>query len=231
MKANDKFPKILYIVVITSFIIPVIYLTLKIILMANGIWEDPRPISDFSLMLLECILGILAINLPSILEKRLNFEIPKSLLIFYLIFLYCAITLGEVRDFYYRIPHWDTILHAMSSLMSGSFGFMVVDILNRDKHTSMNLSPIFVALFAFCFGCTIGSLWEIYEFSFDGILGLNMQKFRLENGTELIGHAALSDTMKDIIVDSLGALIASIIGYFNLKIEIKRSKETSLNEE
>ena len=231
MKANDKFPKILYIVVITSFIIPVIYLTLKIILMANGIWEDPRPISDFSLMLLECILGILAINLPSILEKRLNFEIPKLLLIFYLIFLYCAITLGEVRDFYYKIPHWDTILHAMSSLMSGSFGFMVVDILNRDKHTSMNLSPIFVALFAFCFGCTIGSLWEIYEFSFDGILGLNMQKFRLENGTELIGHAALSDTMKDIIVDSLGALIASIIGYFNLKIEAKRSKETSMNEE
>ena len=143
----------------------------------------------------------------------------------YIIFLYCAITLGEVRNFYYHVPHWDTILHGLSSLMSGSFGFMVVDILNKDKHTSFNLSPLFLAVFAFCFGCSIGTLWEIYEYSFDALLGLNMQKFRLEDGTELVGHAALSDTMKDIIVDCAGALIASVIGYFNLKLEKLKSKQ------
>ena len=67
----------------------------------------------------------------------------------YLVFLYCAIFLGEVRDFYYRVPHWDTILHTFSGIMLGFFGFMVIDILNRDKNTSVNLSPIFVSLFAF----------------------------------------------------------------------------------
>ncbi len=226
MKKQDKLSKILYFIVLISFIIPIIYLIIKIILMSNGIWEDSRPVSDYTLMLLECVLGVLVINLPSILERHFKFEIPKTLFILYLVFLYCAITLGEVRNFYYRFEHWDTVLHAMSSLMSGTFGFMVVDILNRDKHTSMNLSPIFVALFAFCFGVSIGSLWEIYEYSFDGILGLNMQKFRLENGSELIGHAALSDTMKDIIVDTVGALIASIIGYFNLKIEGRKNKKS-----
>lgn len=100
--------------------------------------------------------------------------------------------------------------------MAGTFGFMVVSILNRDEHTSLNLSPIFVALFAFCFAVSIGCLWEIYEFAFDGVLGLNMQKFMLEDGTLLIGREALSDTMEDIIVDCIGAFVASVAGYISI---------------
>lgn len=217
--------KLLYFAVLISFILPIAYLIVKIILMSSAVITDPRPISDYVLMLLECILGIIVIHLPAFLEKKFSFVVPKTLYIMYIIFLYCAITLGEVRNFYYHVPHWDTILHGLSSLMSGSFGFMVVDILNKDKHTSFNLSPLFLAVFAFCFGCSIGTLWEIYEYSFDALLGLNMQKFRLEDGTVLIGHAALSDTMKDIIVDCAGALIASVIGYFNLKLEKLKSKQ------
>ena len=224
MTKKFNFTKFLYFTVLISFILPIAFLIGKIILISTDVITDHRAVSDYTLMLLECILGIVVIHLPAFLEKKFSFEIPKTLYIMYLIFLYCAITLGEVRNFYYIVPHWDTILHGFSSLMSGAFGFMVVDILNKDKHTTFNLSPMFVAVFAFCFGATIGTVWEIYEYSFDAILGLNMQKFRLEDGTELIGHAALSDTMKDIIVDSIGALLASIIGYFNLKIEKRKAK-------
>lgn len=46
-------------------------------------------------------------------------------------FLYCAVFLGEVRNFYYVVPFWDVILHAFSSLMLGFFGLMVISILNR----------------------------------------------------------------------------------------------------
>ena len=81
----------------------------------------------------------------------------------------------------------------------------------------MNLSPLFVVIFSFCFAVTLGVVWEIYEFTFDGVLGLNMQKFALESGEALIGRAALVDTMKDLIVDALGAFIMSIIGYISLK--------------
>ena len=225
MKDKRKFSKILYFAVLISFILPVIYLVIKIILISNGVSSDVRPISDYSLMLLECLLGIIVIHIPSILEKKFSFEIPYALNIMYLVFLYCAITLGEVRDFYYRVPHWDTILHTLSGVMLGFFGFMVIDILNRDKNTSVNLSPIFVSLFAFCFAVSIGLVWEIYEYSFDGILGLNMQKFRLEDGTELIGRAALSDTMDDIIVDALGALSASVYGFIHLKVRQRKNLE------
>ena len=74
-----------------------------------------------------------------------------------------------------------------------------------------------MALFAFCFAVTIGVFWEIYEFTFDGVLQLNMQKFMLENGDKLVGRSALADTMKDLIVDCLGAFIVSFMGYISLK--------------
>ena len=101
--------------------------------------------------------------------------------------------------------------------MLGALGFSFINILNNENTAYMHLSPIFVAIFSFCFAVTLGALWEIYEFSFDGLLGLNMQKFALENHVALVGREALKDTMKDIIVDCLGAFTVSLIGYISLR--------------
>ena len=120
-----------------------------------------------------------------------------------------------------NLPGWDNILHGFSSLMLGFFGFMVITILNRDEHVMLHLSPMFSCVFAFCFALTIGCIWEIYEYTFDGLLGLNMQKFMLADGTLLVGHSALTDTMKDIIIDALGALTASVFGYISIKKDKK----------
>lgn len=228
--------RILYSVVLVSFIFPIIYLIVKIAIndfdAADVSDVSYRSRADYVLMLLECILGVIVIHLPQILTKKLKIEIPQPMYVLYIVFLYCAIFLGEVRSFYYTVPHWDDILHACSSMMTGTFGFMVVSILNKKtKNVMIHLSPFFVALFAFCFSLTIGALWEIYEFSFDGLLSLNMQKFLLEDGTPLVGRAALSDTMKDIIIDTFGALLASVFGYIGLKhengwIHTYMSKET-----
>lgn len=209
-----------YLITLASFILPIGYIIYRIIQAPVVAPEDSLGVrikSDYVLMLVECMLGIVVIHLPSLLEKQFKFELPTALYLMYILFLYCAITLGEVRDYYYHVPHWDTILHTMSSVMAGVFGFTVVAMLNRNENTAISLSPFFVALFAFCFAVTLGILWEIYEYSFDGLLGLNMQKFRTADGTLLVGHEALTDTMKDIIVDTLGALAASVAGYFSLK--------------
>jgi hypothetical protein len=40
-----------------------------------------------------------------------------------------------------------------------------------------------------------------------------MQQYISPDGTVLIGHYAVIDTMKDLIVDALGALVISIVGY------------------
>ena len=136
--------------------------------------------------------------------------------ILYFVFYTVQYILGG-KELYFLIPHWDSILHAFSGAMLGALGFSLVSILNGSKRLKLNLSPFFVSLFAFCFALAAGTVWEIYEYTFDGLLSLNMQKFALEDGTLLVGRQALSDTMKDLIVDALSALIISIIGFFTIK--------------
>lgn len=217
---KEKWNKRIARYVLFSFIIPIIFLIYKIItspsLVTNNL-VTTRVKSDYVLMLIQCILGIFAMILPSILSKKLKLSIPSNMYMIFIIFLYCAIFLGEVRNFYYTVPNWDTILHTFSGAMLGALGFSFISLLNKQENLHFQLTPIFVAFFSFCFAVTLGALWEIYEFSFDGLLGLNMQKFSLENGTLLIGRDALRDTMKDIIVDCIGALFMSIIGYISLK--------------
>ena len=177
--------------------------------------EDVRTKSDYMLMLIQCILGIFALFLPGLLEHKINIIIPSRMMIAYALFLYAAIYLGEFRDFYYVIPHWDNILHGFSGGMLGSLGFSLIVLLNKTDR--VHLSPIFVALFALCFAVSIGVIWEIYEFTVDGILGLNMQKYALRDGTPLIGRDAVADIMHDLIIDTIGAGIISVLGYISLK--------------
>ncbi|WP_312832706.1 hypothetical protein [Sedimentibacter saalensis] len=216
---KDKWKKIVGIMVFVSLLLSIVYATVKIIYAPAGtsseMYEKVR--SDYVLMLLQCILGIVVMAIPSIVEKKASIDIPNNMEIMYFIFLYCAIYLGEVRNFYYLIPNWDTILHAFSGAMLGALGFSLVSFLNDSEHTNIDLSPFFVALFAFCFALASGAVWEIYEFLADEILATNMQKYMLADGTILVGHAALMDTMEDFIVDSLSSLAVTIAGYYSIK--------------
>lgn len=152
---------------------------------------------------------------PSILKKRFRVYLPSSLQIIITLFIFAAQFLGELHDFYYRFPWWDNMLHCISGSVLGIIGFMFVYFLNKTHIKKTKLSPIFVALFAFCFSISIGVFWEIMEFSGDRLLGLNMQKFRLP------GEDGLIDTMTDLIVDTIGALIVTAIGYIYMKDEKK----------
>jgi len=173
--------------------------------------------SDYALMLLQCVMGVVVMMLPGILERKLRVVIPSGMLVAFAVFLFCGVYLGEVHYFYYKVPHWDTMLHTFSGFALGAVGFSLINILNKSESTPLSLSPAFAAVFAFCFAITIGVIWEIYEFTVDTLAGLNMQKYMLESGEMLIGRAALADTMKDLIVDALGALVISVVGYVSMK--------------
>ncbi len=169
--------------------------------------------SDYLLMSMQCASGLLVMMLPTFISRKFRLVVPNFMCVLYYIFLYLAVFLGEIFSFYYKIPYWDVLLHTMSGAMLGALGFILVDWLNQDARVKLSASPVFVSLFAFSFALAIGAMWEIYEFSFDAIFGLNMQKFRLENGAGLVGQAALVDTMKDIITDAVAAMAVSVIGY------------------
>ena len=179
--------------------------------------EHEKIKSDYALMIVQCVLGIVVMFLPSALERKLRIAIPGFMYDMFVVFLYAAIYLGEIRSFYYRIPHWDLILHGFGGLMLGALSFSVIALLNDAEKVKVNLSPTFVAVFAFCFAVAMGVVWEFYEFAVDGLLGLNMQKFALEDGQALVGRQALVNTMNDLIVDAAGAIVMSAVGYVSVK--------------
>lgn len=220
--------KILFVLLALS----VVYATYNLITAPSGISNKEYELvkSDYVLMILQCIVGMIVIFLPSQVEKKFGLNIPDTMEIMYFIFLFCAIYLGEVRNFYYKIPYWDTILHAFSAGMLGFLGFVIVDFFNKKQIKGTNLSPFFVCLFAFCFALTVGAVWEIYEYLADHILGTNMQKFMTASGTILTGHDALGDTMKDIIVDFIGAFVVVALGYVHLKREEKNKAKFNIKE-
>ena len=180
-------------------------------------------------------------------------DLPDTLEIVILLFIFAADILGEIAEFYIRVPHWDTALHTINGFLFAAVGFAIVNMLNEDKRVAMRLSPVSVALVAFCFSMTIGVLWEFFEWSADLLLGLDMQKdtilagissvmlhpdgkndpvsmegirdviLILEDGTQvklgLGGYLdiGLMDTMKDLLVNLIGAVVFSVIGYFYVK--------------
>ncbi|MDR3209145.1 MAG: hypothetical protein LBT36_00760, partial [Oscillospiraceae bacterium] len=116
--------------------------------------------------------------------------------------------------YYYSVPGWDTALHTLNGFLAAAIGVALIDILNRNDRFSIRMSPRFVAMVAFCFSMTIGVLWEFFEFGMDMFFGMNMQKDTLVNGLLDIG---LYDTMKDLLVNFIGAALFSVLGYFYIK--------------
>lgn len=217
-RQKRNWPFIFSILLFLSLAITIIFLIVKLIYAPSFTYENGKSTrSDYLLMLLQCTLGLVVMFLPTMIKKKFQIIVPDIIYIMYLIFLYFAIYLGEVYSFYYLIPFWDSILHGFSGAMLGAIGFSIINILNKEKLLMIKLSPLFVALFAFCFAVTLGVFWEIYEFTVDGLLGLNMQKFATQDGTLLIGREALIDTMKDLITDVVGALVMSSVGYISIK--------------
>jgi uncharacterized membrane protein YjdF len=201
-------------------LISTIFTAIRFILAPSGPTlpdQDFAVKSDYSLMLVQCVLGLFVMLLPGILQRKLKISIPSGMLVAYALFLFCGIYLGEVHYFYFRIPHWDTMLHTFSGFALGAVGLSIIGFLNKSESVPVSLSPAFAAIFAFCFAVALGAVWEIYEFLVDSVANLNMQKYMLANGEMLVGQAALADTMKDLIVDAFGALVISVVGYVSMK--------------
>lgn len=162
--------------------------------------------------------GIILITLgPLFLAKFFRVFIPTEFVLLTIAFVFASLFLGEVHDYYSRFWWWDIALHSGSGFLLGVVGFLLVHLLNETENIGVNMKPGFVAFFAFLFAVGMGALWEIFEFAMDGLFGLNMQKLMLGD------PSGLTDTMWDLVVATLGALIISILGYTYLKNPQKES--------
>jgi len=155
------------------------------------------------------ILGIMATMLaPLLAGHRFQIHVPSEFQILAIVFVFASLFLGEVRGYYHRLWWWDIALHTSSGLLLGIFGFLLVYVLNENRRAPLHMQPRFVALFACCFAIAVGAVWEIFEFSMDRLVGTQMQK-------PMAGDpSGLTDTMWDLVVDSLGAIVISLLGWW-----------------
>ena len=197
-----------------------------------------------------CFLSLLLFTIPTFIEDKFKIGIPSLLESIIYLFIFSAEILGEINNFYGNIPYWDTILHTINGFLAAGVGFSLVDILNKSSK-NIKLSPLYVAIVAFCFSMTIGVLWEFFEYGMDRYLRLDTQKDRIVNvistvkldpnndnkaviidnikETHIItdddeiviegGYLdiGINDTMKDLMVNFIGAVCFSTIGYLYIK--------------
>lgn len=229
-----------------------VYFILRILVIICMVLEFIRGDINNAFLCLLCLILFLA---PFFFEEKLNIDLPNTLEIIIMLFIFTAEIFGEINNFYNTIPHFDTLLHTINGFIAAGFGFALFDLLNSNID-SFNLSPLFLSIMAFCFSMTIGVLWELYEFGCDYNFRTDMQKDRviseistvnlneegkniavkvddieytiiyskdkdgnikeikIENGYLDIG---IIDTMKDLIVNFIGALCFSIFGYLYIK--------------
>ena len=123
-----------------------------------------------------CFLTLVLFAMPSLIERKLSIDLPDTLEIIILLFIYAAEILGEIRAYYIQYPGWDTMLHTLNGFLCAAIGFSLVDLLNRHEKLTLDLSPFFMAITAFCFSMTVGVLWEFFEYVMDTVFLYDMQK-------------------------------------------------------
>lgn len=123
-----------------------------------------------------CVLTLILFMLPSTLERKLDLDLPNTLGIIILLFIYAAEILGEIGAYYVTFPYWDTVLHTLNGFLCAAIGFSLLDILNRHNDVRFHLSPLYLAIMSFCFSMTVGVIWEFFECTMDQLFFLDMQK-------------------------------------------------------
>lgn len=220
-----------------------VHFTLRFIVLAMlavNLWEQ-----DYESAFI-CMLSLVLFLLPSFLEKRLRVQIPTLMEIVILLFIFGAEILGEMQNYYAQYPYWDTMLHTTNGFVCAAFGFSLIDVLSRNKQEKFRLSPLYLSLVAFCFSMTVGVLWEFFEYGMDVLFLTDMQKDTLlhtiasvdlaadgqmtvirditslaVNGQDLSVNGyldiGLHDTMADLFVNFIGAVLFSVLGFFYVR--------------
>ncbi|MFD0050391.1 hypothetical protein ACFVHQ_13840 [Actinomycetes bacterium NPDC127524] len=164
--------------------------------------------SGESFKYLVAIGGVVCGAIPLLLSlfTKLKFNLPIT--ISYLIFLFGSQFLGSISG-WYGLGWWDTFLHFISG---GILAFAGIALYERLLHRGAGegISAWFVFLYTVSFAALGGVVWEIYEFSSDQFFGMSLQ------------GGGNTDTMTDLIADTLGGLIIAIYAGWRTAIKLKQ---------
>lgn len=145
--------------------------------------------------ILECIVLIVLLFLPIILEKKL--KVNEYIKFVYIIFTTFLLLVGVIMNLYDKLYYYDSITH----FITGIAGSLLALILLNSFKMYNNNKKFFNVLFIIAIVLSIASLWEMFEFMNSKIFDLDVQR---------VFDTGVNDTMKDMILSFLGALLTSV---------------------
>ena len=140
--------------------------------------------------------------------------------------------LGHAYNLYIRLPLWDKFLHLSAGIIFALLGIELAKMLCHGK--DLEVSFWLLAIFGLCCSMSLSVMWEFVEYALDMGLGLDTQTDTVINSIvsvtlnnpitdvdEVIVNGkplgiggyldiGLHDTMKDLMVESLGAVIGAV---------------------
>lgn len=221
---EEEYPELLYQIsshkggFVLYFLLRLLISVVLAIQVKNGDWQN----------VFLCFATILLFMVPSFIESKWHIRLPDAVQNTILLFIFCAEILGEIEAFYIWFPWWDTMLHTLNGFIVAAIGFSLVQLLNENETFLFKLSPIFVVIVAFCFSMTVGIMWEFFECGCDLMFGLDMQKDTVIQGFASVmldpaggNHPTAIHEITSVIVNFIGALVFSVMGYHYMKSEQK----------
>ena len=182
--------------------------------------EDQSIRAEYSFNIGQCVIFLLVSFLPNFFRKY-KLDIPDFIYVIFILFCMAHFFCGEILGFFVKVSWWDSALHTFSGCLIALLSFSLINLLNKTNGKDFKLNIWFASIFAFTMTLAVGAVWEIIEYLSDIWFNSNMQRAYVSTmsgrGEPLVGTAALADTMKDLILDSIGALVVAIISYLDLK--------------
>jgi len=157
--------------------------------------------------------GILVTQLPPILER--DYEVPMdpalTLWITSAVFLHALGVIGLPgggENLYGSVPWWDHMTHSLSASVVAAVGYATAR--SFDLHDDdVDLPPKFMFVFILLFVLAFGVFWEVIEFALGELA-------RIAGGQPILAQHGIEDTMKDLIFNTIGAIIVAIWGTAHL---------------
>ena len=178
-----------------------------------------------------CVLSLVFMVITNIIGKKLGFGNGIKILIY--VFILSTEVLGEIYHFYVDVWWFDIVMHTYFAFIISYVGLYLI------RYFKIKGSIYFVILFIFSLAMMTESVWEIFEFSMDRVIGTDMQKdtvIRNINSTYLSENIYVDKVIvNDIdfmdryggyldigLYDTISDMICTVVGSFPFLVLMKK---------
>jgi len=180
-------------------------LLLIIIASMGGICFSINPIMSGNIYrILVCLSIIPAMLVPTMLKKIFKLNLTKSVEFVYLIFVFFALFLGSIANFYHIVNNYDKIIHLTSGIVTAFLALYLLINFKKSDHKKVVFNVLFIIAITF----TVASFWEFVEYFGDKLFDKDAQNVLL---------TGVDDTMKDMLAAFIGSILFNMIYVYEVK--------------